>query len=560
MKRSFRLNLCSPVGPGALSLYSRFLAMGLILVLTILSFATAGSALAFGSSKSADNTLHKADRAFREGEFPLAERLYREALANDQRDNNARCGLSYTLLKLHRAREANEYANQAVAQEPTSARAHSILGMVLLGLGDFPRATAEFKNALTLNENTALAIAGIALIDFYENRTRESLDGLRRASFLSPDEPDFVFEMGQIAARTERYKEAADAYEKFLRIAPRTDEDRRQRIKGLIDFLRYLNIQGSLYQVGGDEKTSVQFTAPDNRPLFDVRVNGDKKPLKFVLDTGSGMSVISEDTAKRLGVRIVARGGYARGVGGAGKFEIVYGFLDTLEIGNVRISNVPVYVRKFYTNPNLEGYIGLSVISKFAAVADYKSSTFTLQRHKGENPAEMWQTLYRVPGANDREAPKALQIPMRTTSSGFLSGEVQIEGVQGAQNFIIDTGASISVIGQGLYDRESLKQFASADPMKVFGSAGVTENVTALLLPSVKLGPHQSANISAAVLDLDLVNETTGFEQTGILGGNFLRNFRVTFDFVRGYITLEPNAAKPSGSDANRGPDPQRQT
>jgi hypothetical protein len=43
-----------------------------------------------------------------------------------------------------------------------------------------------------------------------------------------------------------------------------------------------------------------------------------------------------------------------------------------------------------------------------------------------------------------------------------------------------------------------------------------------------------------AVLDLEPVNETTGFIQSGIIGGNFLRYFRVTFDFKKSVIRLEP--------------------
>jgi len=42
------------------------------------------------------------------------------------------------------------------------------------------------------------------------------------------------------------------------------------------------------------------------------------------------------------------------------------------------------------------------------------------------------------------------------------------------------------------------------------------------------------------VLDLDPVNETAGFLQSGILGGNFLRHYRVTFDFERGIVRFEP--------------------
>ena len=86
-----------------------------------------------------------------------------------------------------------------------------------------------------------MAIAGLAMIDFYENRTlRLHREKLRRAVSIDPDEPDYIFSLGQAAARSERYKEAADAYERFLMIAPRTDAERRARIRGLIDFLRYL--------------------------------------------------------------------------------------------------------------------------------------------------------------------------------------------------------------------------------------------------------------------------------------------------------------------------------
>jgi hypothetical protein len=42
------------------------------------------------------------------------------------------------------------------------------------------------------------------------------------------------------------------------------------------------------------------------------------------------------------------------------------------------------------------------------------------------------------------------------------------------------------------------------------------------------------------VLDLDPINETAGFQQNGILGGNFLRHFRVVFDFQRGILRFEP--------------------
>jgi len=55
--------------------------------------------------------------------------------------------------------------------------------------------------------------------------------------------------------------------------------------------------------------------------------------------------------------------------------------------------------------------------------------------------------------------------------------------------------------------------------------------------------------INAAVLDMEPVNETAGFTQSGILGGNFLKHFRIYFDFARGAMRLEPLIRKPRSAE-----------
>lgn len=433
--------------------------------------------------------------------------------------------------------------------DPLSARAHALLGAAILGAGDFRNSVEEFRTALALKNDEALAVAGLAMIDFYENRSTPALSGLRRAVSLDPDEPDYVFNLGQAAARCEKYKEAADAYERFLMVAPKTDADRRERIAGLIEFLRYLGRQGALYVSSGASKTTVPFESVDSRPILNVRINGSKEPLRFVLDTGSGMSVISETTAKRLGMKAVARGGLARAVGGGGKFEIVYGYASSIEIGDVKVENVPVYIRHFYdNNVPVDGYLGLSVISKFLASVDYGERTFSLIRQHESDSSVAWTSIKRgeenqalVPtGPKD----SAIEVPLRTTSSGFLSGEVGIEGFERTLNFIIDTAASISVVSEKLSQEEQLLELVRPSKMRVFGAAGVTEDVKLIQLPKISLGSTMQEKINAAVLDLEPVNETAGFTQSGILGGNFLKNFRLYFDFARGAIRLEPLSQK----------------
>jgi hypothetical protein len=92
-------------------------------------------------------------------------------------------------------------------------------------------------------------------------------------------------------------------------------------------------------------------------------------------------------------------------------------------------------------------------------------------------------------------------------------------------------------------ESEELARFSQTSRMRVYGAAGVEENVTTLLLPRLLLGSYAREKLGAAVLDLDPINETTGFVQSGIIGGNFLRNFRVSFDFKRAIVRFEPLAA-----------------
>jgi len=526
-------------------------------LLAALVICLAMSASALAATGGDGKARQRAKEALRNGDYEAAEKQFREALAKDAHDNEARLGLSFALLKQRQLQDAYDHAARVILADPLSARAHALLGSAILASGDFRNSVEEFRTALSIKDNEALAVSGLAMVDFYENRLDLAIKGLRRAVSLDSAEPDYIFNLGQAAARSERYKEAADCYEKFLSIAPKTDADRRDRIRGLIDFLRYLGRQGSLYVLAGDNKMTMPFESVDGRPILKVRVNNNREPLRFVLDTGSGMSVVSEETAKKLGLRAVARGGMARAVGGGGRFEIVYGFLNSLDVGGVRVESVPVYIRHFfdYKTP-VDGYLGLSVISKFIASVDYGDNIFMLRRPSESFSKDLWGI--RI-SRNEVQpmAPGVLEIPLRTTSSGFLSGEVHLEGVQRPLNFIIDTGASVSVVSERLAREEELNNYLEPTRLRIYGAAGIADDVKSLLLPKVMLGTFTRERISAAVLDLEPVNETAGFTQNGILGGNYLRHFRVSFDFQRGLIRLEPLSKNAKGSEGVRPEDHQ---
>ena len=485
------------------------------------------------SQPDVKQVLKKAEKSIAKGLYAEAEKDLRAALITHPSDSGLKLKLAFTLIKLRGFLEAYEISHEVAKNEPRNGHAFAVLGTVLLAGGRLHDSRVILNRALELNNKDDLALASAGMLEFYENRLELSLEYLAEARFFEPDEPDYIFAHAQVAARAERYKEAAESYRKFLLFSKIADDDRRARIRGLIAFLEYLGNRSSLYNVSGAESTNVKFELRGNRPVIPVTINGGTRPLNFVLDTGSGISVISNQTAKLLKVKPIARGGQAKGIGGTGKFEIVYGFIKDVKIGSARIRNVPVYIREFHQNiHNIDGYIGIALISKFLTTVDYGEKTFTLDR------------------LTDRETevamPKSISLPLRLTSSGFLSGEIKLEGVDSPLNFIVDTGASVSVLSEAVAKSEPFIGLPRKDPMTVVGSAGVTPNVESFMLPRISFGQHTRESIAAIALDLEIINDASGFQQAGILGGNFFLDYRMTFDFRNSRLVFAPTRPAPA--------------
>ncbi len=494
-------------------------------------FASSGVAAALVSEPQtatvdeARKIIKQAGKLTRAGLFDKSEEMLRQFIASSPKSTAAKVELAFVLTKQRKLVEAYNLAYAVAEAEPQNSRAFAVLGSVLLTAGRLNDARVVFYNAIKLNRSEDLAWAGVGLIEFYENRIPQSLANLQEAVFHNASEPDYLFALAQVSARAEQYREAADAYFRFLSVSKDTDQDRRERIKGLINFLRFLGNKESLYYSVGNDSSKMKFDLVGNRPIITVKINGRSEPLRFVLDTGSGITVISDKTASLLKVRSVTRGGFAKGIGGDGRFEIIYGYLRQVDIGDVKVRNVPVYIRQFHDQQQkVDGYLGLALISKFLTTIDYGSETFSLTKKDTD------QRDFR-----DRST---ISLPLRLTSSGFLSGEVQLQGIESPLNFIVDTGASVSVISDQVANSKEIIPFLSEEKLRVIGAAGVTEGVSSFLLPRVSFGSHSRERIEAIALDLDIINEASGFEQSGILGGNFLKNYSLTFDFKNSKVTF----------------------
>ncbi len=103
---------------------SRLLAGG---VAGAVCLALAGGAAAPARAAGDKKARERAERTLRAGDFQEAERMYREVLAKDARDQAARLGLSHALLKQRKHLDAFDHAARVdgasgASTTPTSAR------------------------------------------------------------------------------------------------------------------------------------------------------------------------------------------------------------------------------------------------------------------------------------------------------------------------------------------------------------------------------------------------------------------------------------------------------
>lgn len=535
-----------------------------ILALTSVLWVT--PALAQTNAKA----LKRAEGEIRKGNLDLAEKTYRELVAQNATDKAVRLGLSFVLLKQSKLQECYDLATAVLATEPANARAHSLIGTALLRTGEFRTSVEALFTALKLNEREALAYAGLAEIEYFENRARNAYDGLRKAISIEPNEPDYYVALARACSRLELYTEAADSYQRYLEVSPKTDVERRERIRGLIAFYRYLGTT-KIHRAAGKEAGAIKFDLVRYRPFLNVMVNG-KGPLRLVIDTGASLSVISDEAAARLGIKPVARGGNARAVGGSGTFPIVYGVLDSMQLGDVRIEAIPVYIRTVHhandapASDRADGYIGLSMLANFLITIDYQKRELSLDRRfpqeqvaQAEQPGQPGQPAVTtvpetVPGVPAIAAAiVGTEVPIRSTSGGLASAETLLPRLERPLNFIIDTGATTTVISKATVARHQLEDLKIAgETYRVIGAAGIEEGAEALGLSALTVSGLRKNNSRALILDLGAVNETSGFEQHGILGGDYLSHFLVKIDLRRYSMKLTPQTKAISVADGKQ--------
>jgi hypothetical protein len=224
--------------------------------------------------------------------------------------------------------------------------------------------------------------------------------------------------------------------------------------------------------------------------------------------------------ARRAGVALVGR------LETAGVGEMARGFrsmetgrLDLLEIGSLRVRNVPCLVK----NPALpllpapEGEVFSPLAMGLSVRIDYQNHTLTMARRL---PAETYEVT----------------LPMRMSRLPVVRGVINGASPAG---FVVDTGGVATSVNASVASRVPPSEDARRVPVRVYGMAGWDRGAFLMPFVDIDFGPNVGVNRSSVVvLNLDAPSALLGFQLGGIIGHQFLSRYEVSIDLERSIVGL----------------------
>ena len=169
-----------------------------------------------------------ANSNFRPESFDQASRWYKEAIARDPNFALAIAQLAICQLRRHwltdpltepEVMEAGRLAKQAVTLAPDLAEAHIAVGLFhYYGFREYEPALTEFRRALQLQPNNALALSFVAFVHRRQGKWDHTVDELKKSIELDPRNSYTMGGLAETYVFLRMWKEAEDAARRALTI------------------------------------------------------------------------------------------------------------------------------------------------------------------------------------------------------------------------------------------------------------------------------------------------------------------------------------------------------
>ena len=426
-------------------------------------------------------------------------------------------GLLQSLLQVAEFTEAHREALLLRSLAPTDPSALALVGDALWASGLFDEAEAVYRDVLAIDAGSAGGRHGLAQSLATRRAYDDALDWIQSALEIAPDNPAFHHTLGFVYQRMHRFREAADAYERYVELLPSsTNTEKADWARAEVQFLRSFGDRQAVQLTEPGRVHTIPFRVERDKVIVRGRVNG-RSAVDFVVDTGAEQTVLSEPVARDLGVQPVANT-LSAGVGEIGLRGLQAARLESLQIGSFEVTNLPAIIKSpplgGLPTPESEGFspiaLGLSV------TIDYGQQLLTIAEELPDEPADV-------------------VLPLRHHRLAVVRGVV--DGAH-PRSFVVDTGGEVISISLGTANLLAPLTVRRV-PIKVYGTSGWDDD--AYLRPGTDLAFDQLLyrNYSVVVLNLHRPSALLGFQIGGIVGHSFLSDYRVTLDLNRSVMKLK---------------------
>jgi predicted aspartyl protease len=257
--------------------------------------------------------------------------------------------------------------------------------------------------------------------------------------------------------------------------------------------------------------------------LLPVEVNGEG-PFEFILDTGAGTSLLSSELGNKLGIKIL---GSKEGQSAGGAVSVSLARVSSLAVGSAKLDDVDVglvdlsHIGKT-VGAKIDGDLGYNFLKHFRITLDYRKTEIRL-----DDPR-------RVELAGQSTAITEVAMRLASPAKPLILVDVYANG-RGPFQFAIDTGTSTTAITP-----ELAKQLrVASSPIGPATTGGAHVDVTAGVLQSFQVGGARIDNLSVVVADFfAALSSVLGAKLDGIVGYNFLRNYKVALDYPNETLSL----------------------
>lgn len=282
-------------------------------------------------------------------------------------------------------------------------------------------------------------------------------------------------------------------------------------------------------QEGCAVSENIQFRlAGGQNPLLLVPVCLNAKgPYQFILDTGASHCLLSQELSATLGIQPETQ---KQAMGAGGPVTLTFAHVGSITVGSVRQQNVHVAITNELQRigaaiqSRVDGVLGFDFLKDFVLTVDYQASVLHLA-----SPSERGN-------GNANWSGSSLSFKLASASKPLILVPAIANG-QGPFQFALDTGASRTMLSSQLAGQLAV---ATTDDSPVTGGGGQIQ-ILAGTLSSLAVGDAEVRDLAIGAGEfLNMLSAAVGAKLDGIIGYNFLNQFRVTINYPRSTLDLMP--------------------